>query len=85
MSLLSPLILEQNPDRRPSNVMSLFAELGIEDRLQWKIHQMIFAMQELPGEFTTFDFVPGIPAPFNFALAILMNDKMLPGSRLCCM
>eukprot|EP00667_Euglena_gracilis_P003415 EG_transcript_3423 len=59
------------------NVMSLFAELGIEDRLQWKIHQMIFAMQELPGEFTTFDFVPGIPAPFNFALAILMNDKML--------
>merc|ERR1719331_1771363 len=38
---------------------------------------MIFAMQELPGEFTTFDFVPGIPAPFNFGLAILMNQKML--------
>ena len=35
------------------------------------------AVQELPGEFTTFDFVPGIPAPLNFALAILMNDKML--------
>jgi 15-cis-phytoene desaturase len=34
-------------------------------------------MQELPGEFTTFDFIPGIPAPFNFGLAILMNDKML--------
>jgi len=59
------------------NVMNLFAELGIHDRLQWKIHQMIFAMQELPGEFTTFDFIPGIPAPFNFGLAILMNQKML--------
>jgi 15-cis-phytoene desaturase len=59
------------------NMMNLFAELGIHDRLQWKIHQMIFAMQELPGEFTTFDFIPGIPAPFNFALAILLNQKML--------
>ena len=38
---------------------------------------MIFAMQELPGEFTTFDFIPGIPAPFHFALAILSNQKML--------
>lgn len=57
--------------------MNLFAELDIHDRLQWKIHQMIFAMQELPGEFTTFDFIPGIPAPFNFGLAILMNQKML--------
>ena len=27
------------------NMMNLFAELGIHDRLQWKIHQMIFAMQ----------------------------------------
>ena len=34
-------------------------------------------MQELPGEFTTFDFIPGIPAPFNFGLAILLNQKML--------
>lgn len=59
------------------NVMNMFAELGIHDRLQWKIHQMIFAMQELPGEFTTFDFIPGVPAPFNFGLAILMNQKML--------
>jgi 15-cis-phytoene desaturase len=59
------------------NMMNLFKELDIEDRLQWKIHQMIFAMQELPGEFTTFDFIPGIPAPFNFALAILLNQKML--------
>jgi 15-cis-phytoene desaturase len=59
------------------NMMNIFKELGIEDRLQWKIHQMIFAMQELPGEFTTFDFIPGIPAPFNFGLAILLNQKML--------
>eukprot|EP00518_Triparma_eleuthera_P000833 CAMPEP_0182455072 /NCGR_PEP_ID=MMETSP1319-20130603/1409_1 /TAXON_ID=172717 /ORGANISM="Bolidomonas pacifica, Strain RCC208" /LENGTH=560 /DNA_ID=CAMNT_0024653107 /DNA_START=137 /DNA_END=1815 /DNA_ORIENTATION=+ len=59
------------------NMMNLFSELGIHDRLQWKVHKMIFAMQELPGEFTTFDFIPGIPAPFNFGLAILMNQKML--------
>ena len=38
---------------------------------------MIFAMQQFPGEFTTFDFIDGIPAPFNFALAILLNRKML--------
>ena len=31
----------------------------------------------LSGEFTTFDFIPGIPAPFNFFLAILTNRKML--------
>mmetsp|Transcript_29950 Transcript_29950/g.92723 ORF Transcript_29950/g.92723 Transcript_29950/m.92723 type:complete len:620 (-) Transcript_29950:71-1930(-) len=59
------------------NMMRLFHELGIHDRLQWKVHKMVFAMQELPGEFTTFDFVPGIPAPFNFGLAILLNQKML--------
>ena len=59
------------------NMMTLFNELKIEDRLQWKVHKMIFAMQELPGEFTTFDFIPGIPAPFNFGLAILSNTKML--------
>lgn len=59
------------------NMMNLFAELDIHDRLQWKVHKMIFAMQQLPGEFTTFDFIPGIPAPFNFGLAILLNQKML--------
>jgi len=59
------------------NMMNLFKELDIEDRLQWKVHKMIFAMAELPGEFTTFDFVPGVPAPFNFGLAILLNQKML--------
>jgi len=59
------------------NIMNLFAELGIEDRLQWKKHQMNFAMQELPGEFTTFNFIEGVPAPLNFGLAILTNQKML--------
>lgn len=59
------------------NMMNIFSELDIEDWLQWKRHQMIFAMQELPGEFTTFDFLEGIPAPFNFALSILLNQKML--------
>mmetsp|Transcript_54182 Transcript_54182/g.176134 ORF Transcript_54182/g.176134 Transcript_54182/m.176134 type:complete len:671 (+) Transcript_54182:80-2092(+) len=59
------------------NMMNLFNELKIEDRLQWKRHQMIFAMQEFPGEFTTFDFVEALPAPLNFAFAILMNQKML--------
>jgi len=59
------------------NMMNLFSELGIHERLQWKIHQMIFAMQQFPGEFTTFDFISGIPAPFNFLLAILLNQKML--------
>jgi hypothetical protein len=29
------------------------------------------------GEFTTFDFIPGLPAPFNFFWAILTNQKML--------
>ncbi|KAG8466919.1 hypothetical protein KFE25_008298 [Diacronema lutheri] len=59
------------------NMMNLLAELDLHDRLQWKMHKMIFAMQQLPGEFTTFDFIPGIPAPFNFGLAILSNQKML--------
>jgi len=27
------------------NMMNLFNELGIHDRLQWKVHKMIFAMQ----------------------------------------
>ena len=34
-------------------------------------------MQELPGERTTFYFLDGVPAPLNFALAILLNQKML--------
>jgi len=59
------------------NMMNLFAELDIEERLQWKDHTMTFAMQDLPGEFTSFDFPPNVPAPFNMAAAILTNTKML--------
>ena len=59
------------------NMMNLFKELNIEDRLQWKEHAMTFAMQDYPGEFTKFYFPAGLPAPFNMAYAILTNDKML--------
>ncbi len=59
------------------NMMNLFEELDIEDRLQWKDHQMTFAMQDLPGQFTSFKFPPGVPAPFNMAAAILTNTEML--------
>mmetsp|Transcript_25349 Transcript_25349/g.55375 ORF Transcript_25349/g.55375 Transcript_25349/m.55375 type:complete len:625 (+) Transcript_25349:74-1948(+) len=59
------------------NMMNLFEELDIEDRLQWKEHSMTFAMQELPGRFTSFKFPPGVPAPFNMAAAILTNTEML--------
>ena len=56
--------------------MSLFKELGIEDRLQWKSHSMIFAMPDSPGEFSRFDF-PDLPAPINGVIAILRNNQML--------
>ena len=59
------------------NMMNLFKELDIEDRLQWKEHSMTFAMRDYPGEFTKFQFPEGVPAPFNMAYAILSNDKML--------
>lgn len=59
------------------NMMNLFEELDIEDRLQWKKHQMTFAMQELPGQFTSFQFPANVPAPFNMAIAILSNTEML--------
>ena len=44
-------------------------------RLQWKEHSMIFAMQNLPGEFSRFDF-PDIPAPWNGIIAILRNNEV---------
>jgi len=59
------------------NMMNLFEELGIEERLQWKKHEMVFAMADMPGEFTSFQFPPGVPAPFNMAAAILTNTEML--------
>eukprot|EP00879_Flechtneria_rotunda_P022570 GHRR01023832.1.p1 GENE.GHRR01023832.1~~GHRR01023832.1.p1 ORF type:complete len:298 (+),score=90.48 GHRR01023832.1:167-1060(+) len=58
------------------NMMNVFKELNIEDRLQWKEHSMIFAMPDNPGEFSRFDF-PDIPAPFNGVIAILRNNQML--------
>eukprot|EP00891_Asterochloris_glomerata_P008447 jgi/Astpho2/8447/Aster-07632 len=58
------------------NMMNIFRELGIEDRLQWKQHSMIFAMPDSPGEFSRFDF-PDLPAPLNGVVAILRNNQML--------
>jgi 15-cis-phytoene desaturase len=58
------------------NMLQLFQELGIEDRLQWKEHSMIFNQPEKPGTYSRFDF-PDIPAPINGVLAILGNNDML--------
>lgn len=46
-------------------MQNLFGELGINDRLQWKEHSMIFAMPSKPGEFSRFDFPEILPAPLN--------------------
>lgn len=59
------------------NVQNLFGELGINDRLQWKEHSMIFAMPNKPGEFSRFDFPEVLPAPLNGIWAILKNTEML--------
>jgi 15-cis-phytoene desaturase len=59
------------------NVQNLFGELGINDRLQWKEHSMIFAMPNKPGEFSRFDFLDILPAPLNGIWAILRNNEML--------
>jgi 15-cis-phytoene desaturase len=59
------------------NMMNLFEELDIEDRLQWKPHRMTFAMADKPGQFTSFVFPPNVPAPLNMAAAILSNTEML--------
>ncbi|KAL0341776.1 UNVERIFIED_CONTAM: 15-cis-phytoene desaturase, chloroplastic/chromoplastic [Sesamum calycinum] len=59
------------------NLQNLFGELGINDRLQWKEHSMIFAMPSKPGEFSRFDFPEVLPAPLNGILAILKNNEML--------
>nr|APB08594.1 phytoene desaturase [Rhododendron molle] len=59
------------------NVQNLFGELGINDRLQWKEHSMIFAVPNKPGEFSRFDFLDILPAPLNGIWAILKNNEML--------
>ncbi len=58
------------------NMLQLFNELGIEDRLQWKEHSMIFNQPDKPGTYSRFDF-PDVPAPLNGVLAILRNTNML--------
>ncbi|XP_020586294.1 15-cis-phytoene desaturase, chloroplastic/chromoplastic [Phalaenopsis equestris] len=63
------------------NVQNLFGELGINDRLQWKEHSMVFAMPNKPGEFSRFDFPEVLPAPFNGIWAILKNNEMLTWSE----
>jgi 15-cis-phytoene desaturase len=58
------------------NMLQLLKELGIEDRLQWKQHTLIFNQPDKPGTLSRFD-VPDIPAPFNVIVSILRNNDML--------
>ncbi|MGB3534692.1 MAG: 15-cis-phytoene desaturase [Microcoleaceae cyanobacterium] len=58
------------------NMLQLFKELDIEDRLQWKDHTMIFNQPTKPGTYSRFDF-PDLPAPVNGMIAILRNNDML--------
>lgn len=58
------------------NMLQLLAELGIEERLQWKSHSMIFNQPDDPGSYSRFDF-PDLPAPINGVAAILGNNDML--------
>jgi 15-cis-phytoene desaturase len=58
------------------NMLQLMKELGIEDRLQWKEHALIFNQPEKPGKYSYFS-VPDIPAPFNVIFSILRNNDML--------
>ena len=58
------------------NMLQLLKEIGIEDRLQWKQHTLIFNQPEKPGVLSRFD-VPDIPAPFNVIMSIIRNNDML--------
>ncbi|MBE9207960.1 15-cis-phytoene desaturase [Nostoc sp. LEGE 06077] len=58
------------------NMLQLLKELGIQDRLQWKEHTLIFNQPEKPGTLSRFD-VPDIPSPFNIIASILRNNDML--------
>lgn len=58
------------------NMLQLFKELDIEDRLQWKSHSMIMNQPDNPGVYSRFEF-PDIPAPWNGLVAILRNNNML--------
>ncbi len=58
------------------NMLQLFKELGIEERLQWKQHTMIFNQPDKPGTYSRFDF-PNVAAPWNGLAAIARNNDML--------
>ncbi len=58
------------------NMLQLFKELDIEDRLQWKEHALIFNQPDNPGTYSRFNF-PDLPAPINGIVAILQNNDML--------
>lgn len=58
------------------NILQLFEELQIQERLQWKEHTMIFNQPDKPGTYSRFDF-PNLPAPWNGIVAILRNNDML--------
>ena len=58
------------------NMLQLFNELEIQNRLQWKSHSMIMNQPNNPGVYSRFDF-PDIPAPWNGLVAILRNNNML--------
>lgn len=72
------------------NMLELLKELGIENRLQWKEHSMIFNMKQgeelkqqndglisSPPKYSRFDFPRALPAPLNGIAAILGNNDML--------
>nr|AUE44528.1 phytoene desaturase [Dumontia simplex] len=73
------------------NLLQLFKELDIEDRLQWKEHSMIFNMKQSKEDlrpsadglircepkYSRFDFPAWLPAPLNGIIAILRNNDML--------
>nr|AUE44535.1 phytoene desaturase [Campylaephora kondoi] len=73
------------------NMLQLFKELRIEDRLQWKEHSMIFNVKQdkdsIPVDadglirakplYSRFDFPAALPAPLNGIVAILRNNDML--------
>lgn len=67
------------------NMLQLFKELDIENRLQWKQHSLTFNMRNAEGSdaylkgatYSRFDFPSFLPAPLNGVVAILRNNDML--------
>lgn len=62
------------------NMLQMLRELGIEDRLQWKQHSLVFNQPEKPGVFSRFD-LPNLPAPWNAIVSILKNNDLLSWSE----